>query len=530
MLLLIDNYDSFTYNIYQAFCNLHQEVKVVRSDKITLQEISFLHPDYIVIGPGPKTPKEAGISLQIIQKFQGKIPILGICLGHQAIMASFGMPIVNAKNTIHGKVQPITHNQKGLFRGIPQNTQVTRYHSLVGKKEDLPPCLEITAMSIDNEIMAIEHKEYKLMGVQFHPESIGTPDGIKMLRNFLHYKREETPIHIYLKKALQQQNFTYQEAYDIMDEITEGNLSEGQIGSLLTSLEIKGVNAQELAGFSTLLRSKSLGFPKPFTDEKRLDIVGTGGSMQKTFNVSTISSIILASMGVNVLKHGNRAVTSQCGSADLIQGLGINLNMDIKTSLQCYQKSHFTFLFAQKFHHTLKNLSNVRKALGFKTLFNLIGPLINPSNNTHQILGVFDKKYTEVMAQTLQILGIQHALVVSGFDGYDEISLSSPTQITELFNNKIKTYTFTPQEVGLEYANYQVLKGGDTLLNTKIALDIFNNIPSPRLELVAINAGAALYVYGNVSSIKEGYLAIKKHLKTKKVLQTLQEIQTLSNH
>lgn len=528
MLLLIDNYDSFTYNIYQAFYSLHQEVKVVRSDKITLEEISQLNPQYIVIGPGPKTPKEAGLSLQIIQEFQNKIPILGICLGHQAIMASFGMPIVNAKHIIHGKTQPISHSQKGLFRGIAQNTQVTRYHSLVGKKEDLPSCLEITATSPDGEIMAIEHREYQLMGMQFHPESIGTPDGLKMLSNFLHYKREETPINHYIKQAMEQKNFSFQEAYDLMDEITENNLSEAQIGSLLTSLEIKGATAEELAGFSALLRSKSVYFPKPQTNEKRLDIVGTGGSLNKTFNVSTLSSIILASMGVNVLKHGNRAATSQCGSADLLESLGVNINMDAKTCTKCYQDLHFTFLFAQKFHHTLKNLASVRKSLGFRTIFNLIGPLINPSCNTHQILGVFDKKYTETMAQTLQILGIKRALVVSGLDGYDEISLCAPTQITELDNNAIKTYIFTPQEIGIDFVDYKTLKGGDIQTNTQIALDILNNIPSPKLDLVALNAGAAFYVYGKAQSIKEGYLLIKEHLKSKKALETLEALKKAS--
>ncbi|CBG39672.1 bifunctional anthranilate synthase component II/anthranilate phosphoribosyltransferase [Helicobacter mustelae] len=529
MLLLIDNYDSFTYNIYQAFCMLHQKVLVVRSDKITCEQIQELNPSHIIIGPGPKTPKEAGISMEVIQKFYKKIPILGICLGHQAIMASFGMPIVQAKNILHGKIQPLSHKSRGLFRGIPQNTLITRYHSLVGRECDLPECLEITAKSSDGEIMAIEHKEYPLIGVQFHPESIGSTDGLKMFSNFLHYKREETPILILLKKALQQQNFSFQEAYDMMDEITEGNLSEGQIASLLTSLEIKGLNAQELAGFSSLLRNKSLEFPKPKRGEKRLDIVGTGGSMHKTFNVSTISSIILASMGVNVLKHGNRAATSQCGSADLLEALGVNIQMSPEICIHCYEKLHFTFLFAQKFHYTLKKLATIRKELGFKTLFNLIGPLINPSCNTHQILGVFDPKYTEVLAQTLQILGIQRALVVSGMDGYDEISLTTPTQITELHGKDQKTYLFTPQSLGLEYVDYAELKGGDVQKNRQIAWEILRAEPSPRLDLVCMNAGAALYIYGEADSIKDGYLRIKEHLKTQKPKKTLEAFQKLSH-
>lgn len=529
MLLLIDNYDSFTYNICQAFSQLGQEVKVARNNKITLKEIQTLNPEYIVIGPGPKTPKEAGISLDIILHFQGKIPILGICLGHQAIMESFGMPIVNAKEIIHGKIQPLIHNQKGIFRGIPPLTPITRYHSLVGKKEDLPECLEITATTPDGEIMAIEHKDHILIGLQFHPESIGSQDGQKMLQNFLHYKRHQTPIQTYLKKSLFQQDLSYQEAYDIMDEITAGNLCDAQIASLLTSIEIKGVSTQELLGFSDLLKTKSLIFPKPQENEKRLDIVGTGGSSYKTFNVSTISSIILASLGVNIVKHGNRSATSLCGSADVLEELGININMNLQTCIKCYEKLHITFLFAQTFHNTLKNVASVRKSLKFKTIFNLLGPLINPARNTHQLLGVFDKGYSMRFAEVLQASGIKKALIVSGFDKYDEISLCAPTQIVEVNQATIKSYNFSPLDVGLSYVDKDLLKGGDRIQNAQIALDVLNNKQSYKLDLVCLNAGAALYAYDLVSSIKEGYFVIKNHLSTPKALNTLYDFQKISN-
>ncbi|PAF53120.1 anthranilate phosphoribosyltransferase [Helicobacter sp. 13S00482-2] len=529
MILLIDNYDSFTFNIYQVFSKFNYPIKVFRNDKISIEEIKQINPKYIVIGPGPKTPKEAGISIKIVQELKGIYPILGICLGHQAILAAFDVPIVNAKRIVQGKTEPLEHNSKGIFRNISMNTPIVRYHSLAAKSEDIPDFFEISAKTPDGEVMAVEHKSYQLTGLQFHPESIGTTEGEKMILNFLHYRRESIPIKIYLKKALKLSDMDFQEAYDVMDELTEGNMSDAQIGSLFTSLEIKGVKAEELAGFASVLKKKTISFPLPLQGEKRLDIVGTGGSPNKTFNVSTTSSLILASAGVKVIKHGNRAITSQSGSADLLEKLGININMSVQNCIECYEKLGITFLFATKFHSALAFASNARKSLGFKTAFNLIGPLANPSALTHQVIGVFNKNYTEIMAEALNILGIKRAMVVSGFDEYDEISLSAPTKITELQDGKISSYDFTPIEIGLDYVPYSMLKGGDVSTNMQITLDIFNNIPSVKNDLVCLNAGASLYIYGLADSIKDGYMQIKEILQSKKVFEVLEDFRRLSH-
>lgn len=533
MILLIDNYDSFTYNIYQAFYRFGFPIKVVRSDKISIEEIRELNPQYIIIGPGPKTPKEAGISIQIVQEFQGVYPILGICLGHQAIMAAFGMDIVNAKNIVHGKVEPLHHNQKGLFRHITPLTPIVRYHSLVGKANELPDCFEVSAWSEDGEIMAIEHKIHHLVGVQFHPESIGTTEGEKMLLNFLHYTREIIPIKQYLKSTLKGENLSFKQAYDVMDEITEGNMSDAQIGSILTSLEIKGVNAEELAGFASVLKKKAIAFPLPLSNEVRLDMVGTGGSPHKTFNVSTTSALLLAAAGVKIIKHGNRAITSKSGSADLLSALGVNINMEVQTCIDVYKNIGITFLFAQKFHAAMRFAAPARATLGFKTAFNLIGPLANPANVTHQFIGVFDKAYTEIMARALDILGIKRAMVVSGFDYYDEISLCAPTQITELNNGVIKSYVFNPSEIGLDFVPYTELCGGDVQENKRISLDIFSASPqslcSPKTQLVALNTGAALYLAGKAQSIKEGYFLARDIIESKRVFDVLEDFVRLSN-
>ncbi|HFC8548220.1 TPA: aminodeoxychorismate/anthranilate synthase component II [Neisseria lactamica] len=185
MLLFIDNYDSFTYNIVQYFAELGQEVAVRRNDDITLEEIEALNPQYLVIGPGPCSPKEAGISVAAMRHFAGRLPIMGVCLGHQTIGEAFGGRIVRAKTLMHGKVSPVSHSGKGMFRGVPNPVTCTRYHSLVIERGTLPECLEITAWTEDGEIMGVRHKEYAVEGVQFHPEALLTEHGHDMLNNFL---------------------------------------------------------------------------------------------------------------------------------------------------------------------------------------------------------------------------------------------------------------------------------------------------------------------------------------------------------
>lgn len=185
MLLMIDNYDSFTYNIVQYFGELGQDVRVYRNDAITVGEIARLNPSYLVISPGPCAPQQAGISLAAIREFAGKIPLLGVCLGHQSIGEAFGGRVVHAKQLMHGKTSPVHHNDKGVFKGLPNPVICTRYHSLAIERESLPECLEITAWTDDGEIMGVRHKTLAVEGVQFHPESILTQHGHDMLKNFL---------------------------------------------------------------------------------------------------------------------------------------------------------------------------------------------------------------------------------------------------------------------------------------------------------------------------------------------------------
>jgi anthranilate synthase component 2 len=191
MLLMIDNYDSFTYNLVQYFMELGQEVEVIRNDKLALDDIEQLAPEYLVISPGPCTPNEAGISVAAIRHFAGRLPILGICLGHQSITAAFGGRVVRAKELMHGKTSMIRHDGTGLFRGIPNPFVATRYHSLIAERESFPECLRVTAWTDDDVIMGLEHRELPVWGMQFHPESILTSEGKALLRNFLNSAEED---------------------------------------------------------------------------------------------------------------------------------------------------------------------------------------------------------------------------------------------------------------------------------------------------------------------------------------------------
>mgnify|MGYP001340583914 CR=1 FL=1 len=212
MIIVIDNFDSFTYNIVQYLQILGHKVHTVRNNKITIKEIEKLKPTHLVVSPGPGTPKEAGISISAIKYFTGVIPILGVCLGHQAIIEAFGGKIVRAKKIVHGKVDLIKHDRKGLFRGLHQNLEATRYHSLVGEKKSLPKNLEITATStIDGEIMGVRDKKYHVAGVQFHPESLGTVEGMKMLENFFNFQRTTAPKQEIFKKIEAGKKLTPQE-------------------------------------------------------------------------------------------------------------------------------------------------------------------------------------------------------------------------------------------------------------------------------------------------------------------------------
>ena len=352
MILLIDNYDSFTYNLYQYIGEIYEPVKVIRNDEITIEEIEALAPDAIVISPGPGYPKSAGISIDAVRHFAGKIPILGICLGHQAIGEAFGGDIILAREPVHGKTATITVDTSvPIFAGVPERLTVARYHSLIINDATLPEELEVIAKTDDGEIMAVAHREYPVYGLQFHPESIMTKHGKRILRNFITRiaklpakAQDNTQMQIpvsersvlqpFIRKVIDSADLDRSEAESAMECIMDGAATDAQIGSLLTALRMKGETVEEITGFALAMRKKA----ESVESSQAIDIVGTGGDLANTFNISTTAAFVAAGAGLTVAKHGNRSVSSRSGSADVLEALGVKINTSPEQAAECLEK------------------------------------------------------------------------------------------------------------------------------------------------------------------------------------------------
>ncbi len=525
MVLMIDNYDSFTYNLVQYFMQLGQEVKVFRNDELTLKEAEKLDFDYLVISPGPGRPGDSGCSFEMIKRFAGRKPILGVCLGHQSIGEIFGGKVIQAKSIMHGKSDMITHDGKTIFAGLSNPVRVVRYHSLAVERESLPDDFEISATSKDGEVMGIRHKTMRIEGVQFHPESIGTEEGMKMLSNFLSGVKEVPPVKDLLKKSVSGESLTEEEAGHIMEQITDGSITPAQIGAFLTSLTIKGATVQELTGFARVLYEKARPVPVP-EGMVLTDTCGTGGDNSGTFNISTVSAFVACGAGVKVAKHGNRSITSNSGSADVLESLGVKIDMDSQQAAGALKEVGICFLFAPMFHPAFKNIMEPRRELGFRTVFNMMGPMLNPAKVKYQIMGVFSADLTEMIAEVLGNLGVQHAFVVHGDGGLDEISMTGSTKVTELKDAKINTWQLDPKEFGFTYCKIEDLKGGDATQNAEITQSILSGERGPRRDVVVINSAAAILASGLASDFKEAVAKAEESIDSgaaKKCLEKLIE-------
>jgi anthranilate synthase/phosphoribosyltransferase len=527
--IIIDNYDSFTYNLFQYLKEvITDEVKVFRNDKVSIQEIEEIGPQGIVISPGPGRPEEAGISVEVVKHFAGKIPILGVCLGHQAIGYAFGASITTARNIVHGKTDLITMDGKGLFRNIPSPSSFTRYHSLVISKSSVPEELIITAYSTDGEIMGIRHTQYPIEGIQFHPESIASEYGRKILQNFINYKREPFHIKSALLKITSGENLSPEEASSFMEELTDGQLTQNQIAAFLTALSTKKINSSELASFAAVLgkKKKSLSVQHPL-----LDTCGTGGDGKSSFNISSMAAIVASSCGAYVAKHGNRSVSSRSGSAEFYKELGIPIELEPEEVKLLLEETGFAFLFAPLYHGSMRHAAQVRRELGIKTVMNILGPLLNPASAEYQLVGVYSAKLCEPVAETLGILGRKRAMVVHGLDGFDEISVSAPTKICEIKSGgEKKQYLFDPEELGIKKYKENDLKGGTPAENAVIAEEILSSEGREAIkEAVLLNTGAALYIYNLSESIKDGYILAKETLESGKALAKLEQIRETGN-
>ena len=496
MILLVDNYDSFTFNLYQYLGELGSEVKVIRNDAMSVDEALALGPERIVVSPGPGTPDEAGMSVELIRR--SPVPVLGVCLGHQSLAQAFGGEIVRASKLMHGKTSEIRHAGQTIFAGLPDPFTATRYHSLVVAPESVPDCLEVTAWADGGVIMGLRHRERPLEGVQFHPESILTVAGKDLLRNFLGLGARIS-IKRFIAKVARGERLTEEEAGSAMDAIMDGQATPAQIGALLAAMAARGETEDEVVGFARTMRSRAV----PITSSGAVDTCGTGGDGAGTFNISTVASIVVAACGVPVAKHGNRSASGTCGSADVLEALGVRIDAPPPVVQKALDEAGWTFLFAPKFHAATRHAVGPRKELGVRTAFNLLGPLTNPARPDSQVVGVPKPELTGFVARCLQRLGVGRAWVVHG-DGLDELTLAGTTTVTEVDGDVVRTFTVTPEDAGLQTTSIDALLGGGPEDNAVIAREVLSGTPGPRRDVVLLNAAAALVVAGRAADLREG--------------------------
>ena len=525
MILLIDNYDSFTYNLVQYLGTIQPDIHVVRNDKITVEEIEKMSPTHIVLSPGPGYPKDAGVCEAVIRTFEGKIPILGICLGHQAICEVYGAVIAPAEKLMHGKKSLISL-KKGceLFRGLGVQTDAARYHSLVARKETIPDVLEVTAESEEGEIMAVQHKKYPVYGLQFHPESILTEQGMQILYNFLNTgerKEEKIMIKEAIHQLLEGKDLSYETSRQVMEEMMDGTATQAQMGGFLTALRMQGESIEEITAFAEVMREKGV---KIHPEREVIDIVGTGGDEAGTFNISTTSAFVVAAGGVPVAKHGNRSVSSKSGAADVLEHLGVNVSLTAAQNETILNQTGMCFLFAPVYHSSMKYAAPVRKELGVRTVFNILGPLSNPAAASMQLLGVYDKNLIEPLAKVLGNLGVVRGVAVCGEDGLDEITLTGETTVCEIRFGETTTYTITPEQFGLKSCALSELVGGDPEENAQITRDILSGKErGPKRDVVLMNAGMSLYLGIDGITLEQGIDMAAELIDNGKALEKLEE-------
>jgi len=312
-----------------------------------------------------------------------------------------------------------------------------------------------------------------------------------------------------------------------MEEIMTGQALPTQIAAFLTAMRIKGETIDEIVGAAEIMRRHvtKIRTRHPVV----LDTCGTGGDECHTFNVSTIAAFVVAGTGVIVAKHGNRNVSSGCGSADLLKALGVNIEAEEHIVSKCLDEIGIGFLFAPALHKAMRYAIGPRKEIGIRTIFNLLGPMTNPAGATHQLLGVYDSKLTKPIADALGRLGSKHALVVHGRDGLDEVTTTDKTQVSELKNGKIRTYEISPRDFGIKKAKPDDFEGGDPDENAKIAMDILSGGEGPKHDIVVLNAGCAIYAADKADSIKEGIKSAEESLESGAALGKLQLLKEATN-
>jgi len=331
-----------------------------------------------------------------------------------------------------------------------------------------------------------------------------------------------------IKKITSGEDLNSEETRELFTMLMRGGATDAQIGAVLVGLKMKGETVDEISAAATVMKKEAVSVPVE-DKSKLVDTCGTGGDKVNTFNVSTITAFVVAGAGAKVAKHGNRSVSSKCGSADIMEALGVNIEMTPEKAAQAIKEIGLAFLFAPLYHPAMKNVIRQRREIGVRTIFNLLGPLSNPAGANYQLMGVYDPNLVEPMAKVLSSLGVEKAYVVHGMEGLDEVSITSETLIGELNDEELLIYRIKPEDFGLKRATLEDIKGGDLSYNLEIAERILGGKDySPKTDFVALNASFALKVVGLANSIKEGIELAKETIYSKKAYDILEKLRQFS--
>ncbi|HJQ41182.1 MAG TPA: anthranilate phosphoribosyltransferase [Thermoanaerobaculia bacterium] len=330
-----------------------------------------------------------------------------------------------------------------------------------------------------------------------------------------------------IKRAVEGKHLERDEMHDVFAAVMDGQATDVQKSALLVALRMKGETPDEITGAALAMRERLT--PLDVDRERLVDTCGTGGDGRGTFNISTVAALVAAGAGANVAKHGNRAVSSSCGSADVLSALGVHIDLDAPRMSQVLRRAGIAFLFAPKLHPAMSAVASVRRELGVRTIFNVLGPLTNPAFARRQVLGVYADRLTDTVAQVLAALGAEHALVVHSRDGLDEISVSAATHVCEVRDGEVRSYDVTPEEIGVARHSIDALAGGDARQNADIARAVLRGENGARHDIVVANAGAACYVAGLAPTIRDGVELAKESLRSGRAAEKLEQLIAISN-
>ncbi|MDR2160922.1 MAG: anthranilate phosphoribosyltransferase [Desulfovibrio sp.] len=512
MFLIIDNYDSFTYNLVQAFYGLGVTPHTARNDDYAL--LAYARDpalEGVCISPGPGHPDDAGLCLEFLSALPPSVPVLGVCLGHQVLGRFAGTPVVVGPRIMHGKASDILHDGRGLFLGLPNPLRAGRYHSLLVLAEQAAIPLRITARTAENEVMALAFPDRPWVGVQFHPESVLTPDGMRLLGNFTAGLREDSaertppspdqeesstpyPLSAIIDTLARGENLPPIMARAGFSRLMDGEMTPAQAGAFLLGLRAKGETPEEMGEAVEAILDRAVPVRLP-QDMLALDVVGTGGDGRFSFNCSTGTALTLAALGHRIVKHGNRSVSSRCGSADVLEGLGFDLELAPEDVPARIAQDGFVFLFAPRFHPAFRHIMPIRRELGVRTFFNIMGPLVNPARPGLCFLGVAKADLVPLVAGALARMGGRSGAVVYGAGGYDELTTLGPAQVAFVRGGEVRFSTLDPAEYGFAVCDPADLAVDGPEQGTAILRALLDGKgPEAMRQMLALNTGFGLHL------------------------------------